>query len=126
LKNYLLLLNDAQLLELLYVENTGINSLGKPEKIFLNNSNLIFNLGLDPNKGNVRETFFLNQLKYKHNVFASKTTDFVVDGLYEFKIGGKSKNQKQIKDLQNAFVIKDDIEIGSDNNIPLWLFGFLY
>ncbi len=126
LKNYLLLLNDAQLLDLLYVENEGINSIGKPEKIFLNNSNLIYNLGLDINKGNVRETFFLNQLRYKHEIFASKTTDFVVDSMYEFEIGGKSKTQKQIQNLQNAFVVKDDIEIGSDSNIPLWLFGFLY
>jgi predicted AAA+ superfamily ATPase len=126
LKNYLLLLHDAQLLELLYVENVGINSLGKPEKIFLNNSNLMYNLGLNANKGSIRETFFLNQVGFKHDVFASKTADFFVDGKYEFEIGGKNKNQKQIKTVANAFVVKDDIIIGSANNIPLWLFGFLY
>ena len=126
MKNYLKLLDDAQLLNLLYSEDKGINSLGKPEKIFLNNSNLMYNLGSDADKGNVRETFFLNQLRYQHLVFASSTVDFNVNGIFEFELGGKNKKQKQIKSLQNAFVIKDDIEIGTDVTIPLWLFGFLY
>jgi uncharacterized protein len=126
MKIYLKLLNDAQLLQLLYVEEKGINSLGKPEKIFLNNSNLMYNLGIDTNIGNVRETFFLNQVQYKHTVFVSKTVDFKVDDIYEFELGGKNKKQKQIKELQNAFVVKDDIEIGTNRTIPLWLFGFLY
>ena len=126
MKNYLKLLNDAQLLQLLYVEDKGINSLGKPEKIFLNNSNLMYNLGIDADKGNVRETFFLNQLQYNYAIFASKTVDFKVGGIYEFELGGCNKKQKQIAALQNAYVVKDDIEIGSDSIIPLWLFGFLY
>ncbi len=126
MKNYLKLLNDAQLLQLLYVEDKGINSLGKPEKIFLNNPNLMYNLGNDTDKGNVRETFFLNQVQHQYAVFASKTVDFKVDGVYEFELGGRNKKQKQIKELQNAFLVKDDIEIGTEQNIPLWLFGFLY
>lgn len=126
MKNYLKLLNDAQLLQLLYVEDKGINSLGKPEKIFLNNPNLMYNLGNDTDKGNVRETFFLNQVQHQYPVFASKTVDFKVDGIYEFELGGRNKKQKQIKELQNAFLVKDDIEIGTEQNIPLWLFGFLY
>jgi len=126
MKNYLKLLNDAQLLQLLYVEDKGINSLGKPEKIFLNNPNLMYNLGIDADRGNIRETFFLNQVQFKHSVFASPTVDFKVDGIYEFELGGRSKKQKQIAALKNAFIVKDNIEIGSDLNIPLWLFGFLY
>lgn len=126
MKNYLKLLHDAQLLQLLYVEEKGINSLGKPEKIFLNNPSLMHNLGIDADKGNLRETFFFNQVQYNHIVFASPTVDFKVDGMYEFELGGRNKKQKQIKELQNAFIVKDDIEIGSDLNIPLWLFGFLY
>ena len=126
MKNYLKLLNDAQLLQLLYVEDKGINSLGKPEKIFLNNPNLMYNLGNDTDKGNVRETFFLNQVQHQYAVFASKTVDFKVDGRYEFELGGRNKKQKQIKELPNAFLVKDDIEIGTEQNIPLWLFGFLY
>ena len=126
MKNYLKLLNDAQLLNLLYVEDKGINSLGKPEKIFLNNTNLMYNLGIEADKGNVRETFFLNQVQCKYAVFASSIVDFKVDGLYEFELGGRNKKKNQIATLQNAFLVKDDIEIGSDLNIPLWLFGFLY
>lgn len=126
MKNYLKLLSDAQLLNLLYVEEKGINSLGKPEKIFLNNSNLMYNLVVDADKGNIRETFFLNQLQYEHIVFASPTVDFKVNGRYEFELGGRNKKQKQIKALENAFVVNADIEIGTDRTIPLWLFGFLY
>lgn len=126
MKNYLKLLNDAQLLQLLYVEDKGINSLGKPEKIFLHNPNLMYNLGIDADKGNSGEAFFLNQVQYKYAVFASQTVGFKVDGIYEFEIGGKSKKKKQINELLNAFIVKDDIEIGSDLTIPLWLFGFLY
>jgi len=126
MKNYLKLLHDAQLIQLLYVEDKGINSLGKPEKIFLNNPNLMFNLGIDANKGNVRETFFLNQVQYQHVVFASSKVDFKVASGYEFELGGRNKQQQQIKGLQNAYLVKDDIEIGSDLSIPLWLFGFLY
>lgn len=126
MKNYLKLLNDAQLLQLLYVEDKGINSLGKPEKIFLNNPNLMFNLGIDADKGNLRETFFLNQVQSKYVIFASSQVDFKVAGGFEFELGGRNKKQKQMKGLENAYIIKDDIEIGSDLNIPLWLFGFLY
>jgi len=126
MKNYLKLLHDAELLQLLYVEDKRINSLGKPEKIFLNNPNLMFNLGIEADKGNVRETFFLNQVQYKYAVFASKAVDFEVEGKYEFELGGRNKKRKQIKALPNAFVVKDNIEIGSDLTIPLWLFGFLY
>jgi len=126
MKLYLKLLTDAELLQLLYVENKGINSLNKPEKIYLNNSNLMANFSLNANIGNVRETFFLNQLSKKSKVNASKHTDFFIDEKYSFEIGGKGKSQKQIKDLNNAYLVKDDIEIGADNSIPLWLFGFLY
>jgi hypothetical protein len=126
MKNYLKLLDDAQLLQLLYVEDKGINSLGKPEKIFLNNPNLMYNLGIDADKGNIRETFFLNQVQSKHAVFASSKADFKVAAGFEFEIGGRNKKQQQIKGLQNAYIVKDEIEIGSGLNIPLWLFGFLY
>ncbi|MFV8356766.1 ATP-binding protein [Flavobacterium sp. XS1P32] len=126
MKNYLKLLNDAQLLQLLYVEEKGINSLGKPEKIFLNNPNLMHNISANVNVGNLRETFFFNQVQRKHTVFASSTVDFKVDGIYEFELGGKNKKQKQIEGLPNSFVVKDGIEIGSITTIPLWLFGFLY
>ncbi len=126
MKLYLKLLTDAELLQLLYVENKGINSLNKPEKIFLNNSNLMNNLSLNANIGNLRETFFFNQLSKKNKVNASKKTDFYINEKYSFEVGGKNKTQTQIKNIKNAFIVKDNIEIGASNIIPLWLFGFLY
>lgn len=127
LKIYLKLLNDADLLRLLYVNEKGINSMNKPEKIYLNNTSLMFNQGEDNvNIGNLRETFFYSQMSYAHNVKASMDVDFLVDDKYSFEIGGYNKTKKQIQNLKNAYIVKDDIEIGSDNIIPLWLFGFLY
>jgi len=126
MKNYLKLLNDAQLLNLLYVEDKGINSLGKPEKIYLNNSNLMYNLGKDADIGSIRETFFFNQLNQVSTVYAAQHVDFKVEDNYYFELGGKNKKQQQIKNHKNSYLVKDDIEIGTDVNIPLWLFGFLY
>jgi len=126
LKNYLKLLSDAELIKLLYVKQYGINSLNKPEKIFLHNTNLMQALVTDTDKGNMRETFFFNQVSVNYKVAASKTTDFVVNDIWEFEVGGKNKTRKQIAGNSNAFVVKDDIEIGYMNIIPLWLFGFLY
>lgn len=126
MKLYLKLLSDAELLLLLYVENKGINSLNKPEKIYLNNPNLMNTLNSNADIGNIRETFFFNQLSKKNKVKASVKTDFYVNEKYSFEIGGKNKKQKQILNINNAYIVKDKIEIGSYNNIPLWLFGFLY
>ncbi len=126
MKSYLKLLNDADLLQMLYVEDKGINSLNKPEKIYLDNTNLMKALvGESMNTGNMRETFFYNQLKSNHKINAVKKADFKVDNKYIFEIGGINKQQKQIKAFQDAFIVKDDIEIGSNNIIPLWLFGFI-
>lgn len=127
LKTYLKLLNDSGLLRLLYVNDKGINSLNKPEKIYLNNTNLMFSQGDENvNTGNLRETFFYSQMDELFDVRASQQGDFLVKSKYTFEIGGKNKKQKQIKGLKDAYVVKDDIEIGTDNIIPLWLFGFLY
>lgn len=124
---YLKLLNDAQLIQLLYVPEKGINSLNKPEKIYLNNANIMYNLCSDQvNMGNLRETFFFNQVGNNNVVNASRESDFFVNEKYTFEIGGKSKQTKQIKDINNSYVVKDNIEIGSSNIIPLWMFGFLY
>jgi len=78
------------------------------------------------NMGTVRETFFLNQVRYLFPVNNPKTTDFYVDNKYSFEVGGKNKGNAQIKDLENSFIAKDDIETGYANVIPLWVFGFLY
>ncbi len=77
-------------------------------------------------KGNLRETFFANQLKESHIIQFAEKGDFLVDGKYTFEIGGRGKGSKQIKDTDNSYIASDDIEYGYQNKIPLWLFGFLY
>jgi hypothetical protein len=105
----------------------GISVLTKPDKIYLDNPNLLYALSTSiANEGNVRETFFANQLKVKHEVTYSKSTDFLIDSKYSFEIGGKNKGFNQIKDMSNSFVASDGVESGFGNKIPLWLFGFLY
>jgi hypothetical protein len=76
-------------------------------------------------KGNIRETFFLNQLRVKHTVTASPVADFLIDGK-TFEVGGRKKKNKQLRTVENAFVVKDDIEHGYLNTIPLWHFGLMY
>jgi len=127
LMNYLQLLEKAHAVLLLQKESTGIRQMVKPEKIYLQNSNYCYALSAEkPETGNLRETFFFNQLQQSHNVTYNDQTDFCIDGKYYFEIGGKNKTTKQIKDLQNAWLAIDGVETGFRNEIPLWLFGFLY
>lgn len=121
------ILDRAGLVNELYKDTSGIGVLTKPEKLFLNNSNLMYVLAKEnTNIGNVRETFFLNQFKGLKEINLSSASDFIIDNKYTFEIGGKNKSKKQISNLKNAFVAKDNIEIGFGNNIPVWLFGFMY
>lgn len=122
---YLFLLANAKLLNLVSYKNKTIGDLTKPDKVLLNNTNLSYLYGDNANIGNARETFFVNQLNAVANVILAPQGDFMVDN-YTFEVGGKSKSFKQIKDIQNSFVVADDIEIGHGNKIPLWLFGMLY
>ena len=127
LKKYLYLLDRANIISLLHSDLKGMSNLSKPEKIFLQNTNLMYNLaGETQNTGNLRETFFLTNLKEIAKVEAAKTGDFFVNDKYTFEIGGKGKQQKQINNIPDSFVVKDEIETGNNNIIPLWLFGFLY
>ena len=121
------ILDKAQLLSLLHTSTEGISMLQKPEKIYLQNTNLAYMFAHEsPNVGNIRETFFLNQLQVKHQVTAPKYGDFMVDSTYVFEVGGNSKTSKQIQGVPNAYLAIDGIEGGVGNRIPLWLFGFLY
>lgn len=127
LTQYLYFLEESGLTKHLNKASFGISKLQKPNKIYLENTNLVYALSpSNANIGNIRETFFLNQLKYLHQVNYSKETDFIVNNEFHFEIGGKNKTKKQIQDLSNAYIIADDIEYGFQNKIPLWLFGFLY
>lgn len=126
LLKYLNYLDKAELLILLSEEARGNQIFRKPDKIYLNNTNLLKCLDLNPEKGTVRETFFINQLINFHSITTPSKGDFMVNNKYLFEIGGKNKGRKQIKDKKNAWLALDDIEIGFGNVIPLWLFGFLY
>lgn len=121
------LLDRANVLGVLKSETKGVSFLQKPEKIYLQNTNLAYVLsGNKPEIGNLRETFFLNQLRVKHEVTFSKFTDFLIDNKYSFEVGGANKTTKQIKGLPNSFLALDGIKGGSGDRIPLWLFGFMY
>ncbi len=127
LLEYLHHLSDARILMPFYRDSRGVSLLQKPQKLFLENTNYIFLLAEEnANKGNLRETFFLNQLSHRHSVTYSDSGDFVVDDKYTFEVGGKNKSANQIKNMENAFLVSDDISIGTKKRIPLWLFGFLY
>lgn len=124
---YLNYLQEAGITRNLYKEAFGISKLQKPEKIFLENSNLASAFSnVQPNIGNVRETFFANQAGFGHQLTFPEKGDFLVDGKYLIEIGGKQKGNKQILGKEHGFIAADDIEFGFDNKIPLWLFGFLY
>lgn len=121
------LLDQAGLISLLRRDTKGISYLQKPEKIYLENPTLAYVLSESkPNTGNLRESFFFNQLKVKHAVTFPKYGDFMIDEQFVFEIGGPSKTQKQIAGVPNAFVAADGVKGGTGNKIPLWLFGFLY
>jgi uncharacterized protein len=126
LDDYFLYMEKAGLISQLRNETSGIRGLGKVEKVYLDNTNIIYNLvGDKSNVGNIRETFFFNQMRQKHEVISSEKSDFVI-GNYTFEIGGKNKQQNQINQDGKSFVVKDDIEFGYLNVIPLWAFGLNY
>jgi len=124
---YLYLLDKAGILMCVSDTKEKLNALSKPQKIYLENTNIIHSLAFENiNAGNIRETFFANQLRTKHKVSTAKNGDFTIDGNIVFEIGGKNKTSTQIKNIENAYIAADNIEIGFANKIPLWLFGFLY
>lgn len=127
LLTYLHYLNEAHIIYSVYKDAKGITALQKPDKLFLENTNLMYALrGENTDMGNARETFFANQLRYKHSVELSAVSDFIIDEKYTFEIGGKAKSKKQIENIQDAFIAADDIEYGFGRKIPLWMFGFIY
>ncbi|MBP5346428.1 MAG: ATP-binding protein [Bacteroidales bacterium] len=124
--DFLLLLERAQVIGQLRDETGGIRGLGKIEKVYLDNTNLMAALMNDKTEiGTVRETFFYNQTRVVADVISSKDSDFCINE-YTFEVGGKNKKRKQIADIPNGYVVKDNIEFASDGVIPLWAFGLLY
>jgi len=127
LLSYLHYLDEINLTRNLFKFGEGVNLLQKPSKIYLENTNLIYLLARgNANRGNLRESFFANQVGFKHQLNFTDMGDFKVDDRYTFEIGGKNKTNKQIKTTAESFVVSDDITHGFHHKIPLWLFGFLY
>lgn len=111
----------------LRISTGGIQGLGKVDKIYLDNTALIYALGnRNVEIGTVRETFFFNQTRFLFSVATSPISDFLIDEKYTFEVGGKKKKQSQLQNIENGYVVKDDIETGYGNIIPLWMFGMLY
>ena len=120
------LLESADLLTTLSAVTKNFKYMSKPDKIYLNNPNLMYALTPNANRGTLRETFFLNQLSYIGAVNYPKQGDFLVNQKYLFEVGGHKKTFDQIKDIPDSFLAVDDIETGRRNRIPLYMFGFLY
>lgn len=128
LLQYLQNLSDARLIQLLYSDVTNIKRLQKPDKIYMENTNMLHALATTQvNVGTEREVFFINQLSSGHVVEYCKTSaDFTIDHQYTIEVGGRSKDGKQIADVDNSFIASADEEYVLGNKIPIWLFGFLY
>ena len=126
--NYLYMLDKAKLINMLFAEAKTIKKLQKPDKIYIENPNMLYALA----EGNVeigtaRETFCINQLRVHHNVeYSKKQGDFRVDGKYTFEIGGQSKGFGQVAGVSDSYVLADDIETPFGRKLPLWIIGFLY
>lgn len=119
------LLDRAGIIRQIFISSGNPTGLSKPQKIFLDNSTLMYALN-SPKIGAERECIFASFLSVAHRVSVAKDGDFLIDNRYLFEIGGKNKGFSQIRDIPDSFVAADDIEFGFGNKIPLWLFGFLY
>ena len=120
------LLERAALIRQLHAQGKGLKALGKPDKILLNNTNLMHALGSAADAGTARESFFSSMMSHSHTIHYAPQGDLLVDGKCIFEVGGKRKGFSQIADLPNSYVVADNIETGFGNKIPLWLFGFIY
>ena len=132
---YLNHLEDAKIINSIRSKTKGYKILSKPEKLFMQNTNITYAITSSIDIGSARESFFVNQVKNYYasqnlfldeSIYTASKGDFLVDGRYTFEIGGKGKSFKQIQGIVDSFIASDDIEIGFGNKIPLWLFGFLY
>lgn len=120
-------LQQAQLVAQVHADAQSLGGIQRPEKIYLDNTNLAFALSAaQPDPGTLRETFFQNQLRVKHQITCPAKGDFRVDARYTFEVGGPGKTSKQVAGLPDSYLALDDMESGFDRQVPLWLFGFLY
>ncbi len=120
------LMDKAALIRRLNSAETGMRTLTKPEKILFYNTNLMYALSSNIDLGTMRETFLASQLCSEHTFHMPEQGDLAVDGKWLFEVGGKKKKFSQIKNIEQSFVVSDNIETGFGNKIPLWIFGLLY
>lgn len=126
ISDYLIYMERAGMITQLRDSTGGIRGIGKVEKLYLDNTNLIYTLTpREAEIGNVRETFFMNQMRVRHDIVSSPISDFQIEDM-TFEIGGRKKGQKQIESAAHGYIVKDDIETGFANVIPLWAFGLNY
>lgn len=124
---YLYFLQEANLTRNIYKDASGITQLQKPDKIYLENTNFQYALApKNTEKGSIRETFFVNQLSYQHQVEYVEQGDFLIDHSYTIEVGGKGKANRQVLGIPNSYIASDDLEYGTGTKIPLWMFGLLY
>ena len=125
LYKYLYYLHKGKIITLVGAKARGDNIFAKPEKIYLNNTNLHHAYCTNPEIGTIREVFFRAML-FKHGLLVPSKGDFFVENKYTFEVGGRNKTKKQVRGIENSFIVVDDVEVGGERKIPLWLFGFLY
>lgn len=125
LPEYFSYMERAGLIRMLHLQGKSIRTLGKADKLFLNNPNLSYAIVSDPEIGSLRETFFVSQVSAVQELYLAEQGDFFVDGKV-YEVGGKNKDPGQLRDIKNGFLVKDDIETGYGKIVPLWYFGFLY
>ena len=125
---YLNYMDKAKLLHLLYCDLVNAKRMQKPDKIYIDNSNMLYAWATTPVRiGTARETFVVNQLSAKHQVeFGKKKGDFKIDGIYTIEVGGEDKDFRQIANLPNSYVLADNIETAIGHKLPIWVVGFLY
>jgi predicted AAA+ superfamily ATPase len=126
LLNYLSSLEKASVLTLARLNGKFYTQLTKPDKIFLQNTNLLYLSQAQVNIGTLRETFFANQVGIKHNLTLAHKGDFIIDDQFTFEVGGANKTFQQIAGIEDSFLAVDEMPMGIKNKIPLWLFGFMY
>lgn len=120
------LMDKSALVRKLYTQSSGMKMLVKPEKILFDNPNIMYALSNHADAGTMRETTFASQLSVDHQLHMPNQGDFVVDNTYTFEVGDRGKGYTQIRNVENSYVVRDGIELGIDNKIPLWLFTCLY
>lgn len=124
---YLASMDKAELIHLLYSDNTSVTRMQKPDKIYIHNPNMLCTLARNPQIGTVRENFFVNQLMVTNEVeYGKERGDFKVAGKWTIEVGGPDKSFNQIADIPSSYVFADQIEFPIGKKLPLWLAGFTY